>query len=127
MGGNPLMRDVVSQVLYNLAFSPKIRSIDLHDSQCGSATVAEAIFKLIKISGAIENLNLENTGVRLHLTADFYKALGESKTLKYLNLSEQSQSHSQYNLLAMAIAMNAYKKGKLRVVSYRQGLTSGGS
>ena len=42
--------------------------------------------KLIKISGAIETLNLRNTKVESYLTEDFFKALGENKTLKYLNL-----------------------------------------
>jgi len=32
---NPGMRDAVSQVIYNLAFSPKVRIIDLRDSSCG--------------------------------------------------------------------------------------------
>jgi len=77
--------------MYNLAFSPRIRVIDISDIVCGNAIVAESVFKLISISGAIENLNLENTGLRQYLSSDFYKALGESKTIKYLNISQRNK------------------------------------
>ena len=43
--------------------------------------------KLIKISGAIEVLNLMRTKVEAHLTEEFFIALGENKTLKYLNMN----------------------------------------
>lgn len=53
------MMSKVSTIIYNLAFSPKIRHIDLSDNPgSANADVAEALFKLIKISGAIETLNL---------------------------------------------------------------------
>lgn len=58
LANNPNMKASVSTVLYNLAFSPKIRHIDISDLQSATADVAEAIYKLIKISGAIETLNL---------------------------------------------------------------------
>lgn len=54
--------------------------------------------KLIKISGAIEVLNLENSKIEQHLTADFYKALGENKTLKYLNLNATTPVTSSQNI-----------------------------
>jgi len=57
------MGAALATVIYNLAFSPKIRHIDLEDSNSKSADVAEAIYKLVKISGAIEMLNLNNTGL----------------------------------------------------------------
>lgn len=87
LANNPNMSTALENVIYNLAFSPKIRHIDLQDSKAGNSNVAEAIYKLIKISGAIEHLNLCNTGLQALLTAEFYKALGENKTLKYLNLA----------------------------------------
>lgn len=55
-----------------------------------SAQTAEAIYKLLKISGAIESLNLSNSGVFRYLTEDFYTALGENKTLNYLNMDHNS-------------------------------------
>ena len=57
------MGAAVNSILYNLAFSPKIRHIDLTDMASGTAEMAEALYKLIKISGAIEVLILKNTGV----------------------------------------------------------------
>ena len=43
-----------SQILYNLAFSPKIRHIDLtDDTSANTSDTAEALYKLIKISGSI--------------------------------------------------------------------------
>jgi hypothetical protein len=80
------MATKVSSVIYNLAFSPKIRHINVSELGSSNADMAEAVMKLIKISGAIETLNLRNTKVESYLTEDFFKALGENKTLKYLNL-----------------------------------------
>lgn len=77
----------MQQIIYNLAFSPKIRVIDISDTNSGSDVVAEALYKLIKISGAIEVLNLANSGVAQFFKVDFYKALGENKTLQYLNIN----------------------------------------
>ena len=80
------MATKVSSVIYNLAFSPKIRHINVSELGKSNADMAEAVMKLIKISGAIETLNLRNTKVESYLTEDFFKALGENKTLKYLNM-----------------------------------------
>ena len=87
---NPRMASKVSTVLYNLAFSPKIRHINLQNLGSSNADMAEAAMKLIKISGAIETLNLRHTGIEKYLTADFFLALGENKTLKYLNMDATS-------------------------------------
>ena len=61
MENNRDMVDKVSTVIYNLAFSPKIRHINLSELHASNADMAEALMKLIKISGAIETLNLKNT------------------------------------------------------------------
>ena len=58
LGRNAGMGAGVSTVLYNLAFSPKIRYIDISELSTSTAEVAEAVYKLIKISGAIETLNM---------------------------------------------------------------------
>lgn len=47
-----------TQMIYNLAFSPKIRIIDLYANGKVSAGTVEALFKLLKISGSIEKLIL---------------------------------------------------------------------
>ena len=71
--------------------------------------------KLIKISGAIETLNLRNTKVEVYLTDEFFKALGENKTLKYLNMNTTSPVTNTTSLLMLgtAVAMNAYRNGAL--------------
>ena len=112
---NTGMGTAVNTILYNLAFSPKIRHIDLSDMATGTAAMAEALFKLIKISGAIEVLILKNTGVQRYLAEDFYKALGENKTLSYLNLDHTASQSAA--LLGKAVAMNAYKNGSLASLS----------
>ncbi len=50
------------------------------------AETAEAIYKLVKISGSLETLILKNTGINNILKEEFFIALGENKTLHYLNL-----------------------------------------
>lgn len=73
-------------ILYNLAFSPKITHIDMTDDQLNSADTAEALYKLIKISGSLETLILKNTNINNQLKEEFFTALGENKTLHYLNM-----------------------------------------
>lgn len=84
---NPNMGKTLDMIIYNLAFSPKIKVIDLSTTGTVSKDTGEALFKLLKISGAIESLNIHGTGIVNFLTEEFYKALGENKTLVYLNLS----------------------------------------
>jgi len=53
----------VNTLIYNLAFSPKIRYIDLSNMAQTDGETAEALQKLLKISGAIQILLLENCTV----------------------------------------------------------------
>jgi len=53
----------VNTLIYNLAFSPKIRYIDLSNITNTDNETAEAIYKLIKISGAVQTLILQNSSV----------------------------------------------------------------
>lgn len=90
LADNPSMGKGVSSIIYNLAFSPKIRHIDISGLLKSDGDCAEALYKLIKISGAIETLILASTGIEAYLTADFFLALGENKTLKTLNIDCQT-------------------------------------
>jgi hypothetical protein len=70
-----------------LSFSPKLTYLDI--SGCGtmtSADLVESLYKLLRITASLENLNLERLP-QLNLTKDFFLSLGESKTLKTLNLN----------------------------------------
>lgn len=122
--GNPLLGKTLDTIIYNLAFSPKIKIIDL--SSCGSVSkdTGEALYKLLKISGAIECLTMSKTNVSNYLTVDFMKALGENKTLVYLNLDENGPIGSGQLQIGKAIAMNAYKNGSLTGVSIRNWIAS---
>jgi len=122
VGSNTQMGRGVNTLIYNLAFSPKIRYIDLSNISGTDAETAEAIYKLIKISGAVQTLILQNSSVVPQLTEDFYKALGENKTLEYINLDTIISpviSDNNVKLLGKAIGMNARKNGSLRAVSIR--------
>lgn len=112
----------VNTLIYNLAFSPKIRYIDLSNIAQTDTETAEAIYKLIKISGAIQTLILDNTSVVPQLTEDFFKALGENKTLEYINmdaLANALPNVNSSNLLGKSLAMNARKNGSLKSVSIK--------
>jgi hypothetical protein len=110
----------VNTLIYNLAFSPKIRYIDLSAMVGTDAETAEALYKLIKISGAIQTLILQNSSVVNQLTEDFYLALGENKTLEYINLDTLNcPGANSVRLLGKATAMNARKKGALLSISIR--------
>jgi hypothetical protein len=87
VGSNPNMGKSVNAIIYNLAFSPKIKFIDLSDMKSADPDTAEALFKLINISGSIETLCLEKSDIINLLKEDFFKAVGMNKTLHYLNLN----------------------------------------
>ena len=60
----------VSQIVYNLAFSPKIHHIDL--TNCLKVKDAvEPIFKLLKISGSMRTLLLGGSNIAERVTKDF--------------------------------------------------------
>lgn len=63
MGKNPGIGKGADAILYNLAFSPKITHIDFSDDVLNSSDTAEAIYKLVKISGSLETLILANTQI----------------------------------------------------------------
>lgn len=87
VGNNTNMGKSVNAIIYNLAFSPKIRFIDLESMSSVDPDTAEALYKLLNISGSIETLNLHNCSVIPILKEDYWKAVGQNKTLRYLNIS----------------------------------------
>ena len=77
----------LASIVYNLSFSPKLTFLDI--SGCGSITsveLVESLYKLLRITASLEHLNLERLSC-LNLTKEFFVALGESRTLKTLNLN----------------------------------------
>lgn len=76
-----------SQIIYNLAFSPKIRIINARGAKLGTDPIVEAFYKLLKISGSIETLLLGNSDFATKISTDFCTAIGENKTLVHLDVS----------------------------------------
>jgi Ran GTPase-activating protein (RanGAP) involved in mRNA processing and transport len=107
----------LTSIIYNLAFSPKIRIIEMANCKVVDAQIAEAIYKLIKISGAVESLNMEKVDCWQNFTEDFFISLGESKTLKYLNMNSSVRVTANTKRLGKALAMNAKKNGSIEHVS----------
>lgn len=116
---NPSIGKGLQQIVYNLAFSPKIKYINMANDAVPNADMAESLLKLIKISGAIETINMSMMNICSLLPEQFFVAVGESKTLKYLNLDSNAKVTAKYALLAKAIAMNAKKNGSLVAVSIK--------
>jgi len=113
------------QIIYNLAFSPIIKLIDLTNNEQGSSwtSTVEALFKLLKISGTIETLLVGNTKIGAGLSQDFFLSLGASKTMKHLNIDmpvSETSGSSTVTALARACAMNAYNGGQLRSLSMKR-------
>ncbi len=79
---------------------------------------AEALYKLVKISGSLETLVLRNTNINNYLKEEFFIALGENKTLNYLNIDNTTYMNANnINLLGKACAMNFRKNGNLKYLS----------
>jgi hypothetical protein len=122
LSNNPSIGKGLTSIIYNLAFSPKIRVIEMENCTVADAQIAEAIYKLIKISGAVESLNMEKVDCWQYFTEDFFISLGESKTLKYLNMDSSARVNANTARLGKAIAMNARKNGSLEHVSMQNWL-----
>jgi hypothetical protein len=101
----------VNSVIYNLAFSPKIKFIDLEGMK-SDAEAVEALFKLLTISGSIETLNLRHASVNNILNEEFFKSVGQSQTLKYLNLDLDTEVANNTFILNLAKAISMNAKGK---------------
>jgi hypothetical protein len=117
-----------SSIIYNLAFSPRIRLIDVSENFMFSATSYEAIYKLIKISGSIETLSLRNTNFMSQLKKsdlNLAQAIGQSKSLKHLFFDTTSESYGSsftgLEVFFKGIAMNKYKNGSLTHLSMVNG------
>lgn len=62
-----------------------------------------------------------------YLGIEFFKSLGESPSLRYLNISESGAiSNTHMENLGKAIAFNAFKRGSLENIDLSKGVISGG-
>ena len=105
----------LSSILYNLAFQPKIKLVDIsNNSSIDRKETSIALYKLLKMSQTIETLIFRHImNFNKELTKDFYYALGDSNSLVNLDLSF-SGNISNSTLLGKAVAFNALKNGSLK-------------
>lgn len=105
----------IPTMIYNLAFQPNFKSLNVSKCTVDLNEMASAIYKLIKMSMSLEYVDLSNiSSLNSSLTKDFFFSLGENSCLKALNMN-QSGGLSSTNLtyLGNAIAFNTLKKGEL--------------
>ena len=80
---------------------------------------------MVKISGSLETLIMKNTDINNQLKDEFFVALGENKTLHYLNLdSAMNTNQNVLTLLAKSCAMNKKKNGNLKYLSVKSAFNS---
>lgn len=76
LAGNVSMSSSINSIIYNLAFSPKIRYLDLTGTLSTNSETVESLTKLLNISGSIEHLNLSQSACLNQLNTEFFKAVG---------------------------------------------------
>jgi Ran GTPase-activating protein (RanGAP) involved in mRNA processing and transport len=125
---NTSLTSGISPMLYNMAFSPRIKHIDLTGCNVGgNKAICEALYKLLKISGSLEHLLLNRTNCSGSLTIEFFIALGENKTLKSLHLDSVLKYDQNFTgNLGKAVAMNCRRKGSLETLSCANGFELAG-
>ena len=113
LSGNKMVKGL-SNILYNLAFQPSIKVIDISDNQtCDRKETSTSLHKLIKMSQTIDTIIANNIpNLNKELTNDFYYALGDSNNLTYLDLNKNG-NFSNVSSLGMAISFNALKNGSI--------------
>ena len=111
------MNKGLSAIINNLAFQPSIKIIDISKNQlCDKNEVVISLLKLIKMSKTIEIIICNNIPeLNNALNKEFFCALGNNSNLSYLDLSYNGK-FSDINLLGMALAFNALKKGSLSYI-----------
>ena len=111
--GNKMVKGL-SNILYNLAFQPSIKVIDISDNQsCDKKETSISLHKLIKMSQTVDTIIANNlVNFNKELTNDFYYALGDNNNLVYLDLSKNGYFSNVTNL-GMAVSFNALKNGSL--------------
>jgi hypothetical protein len=119
----------VAGIVYNLAFSPKLEYLDIKGAMSSPpATLVENLGKLLSISGSLEWLGLEDTGIYGMLKwQTFFKSLGENTILKGINLNNNyapAGDAAVHSGLGKAIGFNARAKGALEELHLSTGIKS---
>ena len=111
--GNRMVKGL-SNILYNLAFQPSIKIIDISsNASCDKKETSISLHKFIKMSQTVDTIIANNISqLNQQLTNDFYYALGDSNNLVYLDMSKNGIFSNLTNL-GMAVAFNSLKNGSL--------------
>ena len=113
ISGNNMVKGL-SNILYNLAFQPSIKIIDISsNNSCDRKETSISLHKFIKMSQTVEIIVANNiSSLNQQLNNDFYYALGDNNNLVYLDLSKNGLFSNLANL-GMALSFNALKNGSL--------------
>lgn len=79
----------VASIAYNLAFSPKLIYLNVSNTVTDAAVsdLIESLYKLLNISSSLEILDCSGiTHLNPNLTLEFFKSVGEIKTLRVLDI-----------------------------------------
>lgn len=104
-------------IVNNLAFQPSLKILNIggNTNIIDTTNVANALTKLLKMSQSIEILICSNIrDFNRYNTLEFYQALGDNTSLKYLDLTKSGVPN--FKNLGISVAMNALKKGSLEVL-----------
>ena len=115
---NKLVKGLAS-VLYNLAFQPSLKIIDISGSSSADVKeTATALYKLIKMSQSLQILVCRRIpNLVSSLTNEFCYSLGDNSSIAYLDLTNSGSLVANAKLLGSAIAFNAMKNGALRTLN----------
>lgn len=107
----------ISSLINNLAFQPTLKVMDISNNPItDKKELTNSLAKMLKMSQSIEVLILKHIpDMAASLDLEFYASLGESFSLKYLDISG-SGIFNNYCYLGNAIAFNSLKKGSLKVL-----------
>lgn len=115
--GNAL-NNGLSSIIYNLAFSPNLLSLDFSSTSSNIKETVISLYKLLRISASIEVISASRVGtLNPNLVKEFWVSLGECKSLRVLDLSYSGDLTSKKTEIGNSIAFNAKKKGCLEYLN----------
>jgi len=119
----------VTNILYNLSFAPRVTYVNCsNNTPTNFADYVENLGTMISINGSVECLILNNVyGLLNSVNLDFFKHLAENSSLRVLSLENSKTIGSQIpyqnvTYLGQTLAVNAFKKGKIRELYLGGGL-----
>lgn len=113
---NSTLEKGLSSILYNLAFQPMIKYLDISNCKKNDPKeLSNSLYKLIKMSLSLEVVYASNiNNLNTNFPDDFYISLGDNSSLRVLDLSSSGIfDNNSLSKLGNAVSFNALKKGEL--------------